>query len=655
MLNFGNKEFRNLQEQVLQNADELQEIKQSLGTALPNPIPGPVGPQGPVGVGEKGERGSIWTVGTDFPASPKESDLHLKNSEVYQFTNGKWVLYASIKGSQGLPGPKGDRGFPGVPGPVGPKGPMGHAAPVYEVKGVLTSIEQLPDPSTVATNTAFIIKSGNNLTLYSIVTPEDEEKYWTDLGLINVSQSASSITFNHTNTDLSAINVQTAITEVNTKINEKLPLLDKTARYTFLNNNEHLFAIDCDSGYGPFISGIAHIEKKNVYSIKYAVVIQFLGYQTHNNPNQASPLYNIVATATNNGQYYDETDTISAQTIINTIASKFRPENIVGADLNIENGTGTNAIQMKQDGTSGTFDFTGKNPTATNIDEDLTGEIPYGATGNFATVVGGKASAQGKRSMAQGTTTIAVGSYSHAEGDNSVAYGNDSHAEGYATVAEGTASHSEGNGTHASGEISHTEGFDTQAIGEGSHAEGAHTVARGDYSHAEGLNTETGYNGQTVVGHCNDNKETTVFEVGCGWTDENGIVQVRRNGFEVHRDGHASVQEVNTNDAKSVVNIEFLNNNAGTKIYQHTITSDQTPENKIVLFNHKSDNYSGANPANLVAAPMISGYVTDKYGYGTSPKAPIIRKSGPQIFFYDGSNITYIQPRSNLVDTVEEL
>ena len=40
---------------------------------------------------------------------------------------------------------------------------------------------------------------------------------------------------------------------------------------------------------------------------------------------------------------------------------------------------------MKQDGDSGTFDFTGKNPKATEIDSTLTGEIPYGATGNFAT------------------------------------------------------------------------------------------------------------------------------------------------------------------------------------------------------------------------------------------------------------------------------
>lgn len=225
---------------------------------------------------------------------------------------------------------------------------------------------------------------------------------------------------------------------------------------------------------------------------------------------------------------------------------------------NVNNGTGTNAVQMKQDGTSGTFDFTNKNPHATEIDETLTGQVTYGAIGNFATVVGGKAQASGKRSMAQGTTTIAKGNYSHAEGDNSVAYGNDSHAEGYATTASGTASHSEGNNTIASGELSHAEGFSTQAIGQGSHAEGAHTIARGDYSHASGLNTEADYNGQTVIGHCNDNKETTVFEVGCGWTDENGNVQTRKNGFEVHLDGHAEVSFVPTDNNNAIPNIGTL-------------------------------------------------------------------------------------------------
>lgn len=155
--------------------------------------------------------------------------------------------------------------------------------------------------------------------------------------------------------------------------------------------------------------------------------------------------------------------------------------------LNIIGGTGTGATQQIQDGTSGTFDFTGKNPNATAIDSTLTGNINYGGTGNYATVFGGKAAAIGKRSLAQGTTTVAKGAYSHAEGDNSVALGNDSHAEGYATTASGLQSHSEGFNTVATGTASHSEGKDTKAAGEFSHAEGKGGTANGNYSHIEGV------------------------------------------------------------------------------------------------------------------------------------------------------------------------
>lgn len=158
---------------------------------------------------------------------------------------------------------------------------------------------------------------------------------------------------------------------------------------------------------------------------------------------------------------------------------------------NVENGSGTNSVQMKQDGTSGTFDFTNKNLNATTADPTLTSNITYGGTGDFATVFGGKAAAIGKRSLAQGTTTIAKGNYSHAEGDNSVALGNDSHAEGYATLSQGRVSHSEGNATISQGAYSHAEGIQTKAIGEESHSEGLRTEAGGLASHSEGIDTKS--------------------------------------------------------------------------------------------------------------------------------------------------------------------
>lgn len=172
---------------------------------------------------------------------------------------------------------------------------------------------------------------------------------------------------------------------------------------------------------------------------------------------------------------------------------------------NIQDGTGNGAIQQVADGVSDGFNFTGKNANATALEPTLTGIIPYGATGEFASAFGGKCAAIGKRSMAQGTTTIAKGKYSHAEGDNSVSLGDDSHAEGYTTVtgvdaqaahaegintqALGKASHSEGEDTKASNIQAHAEGVRTTASGGGSHAEGADTIASGWYSHSEGYIT----------------------------------------------------------------------------------------------------------------------------------------------------------------------
>lgn len=159
---------------------------------------------------------------------------------------------------------------------------------------------------------------------------------------------------------------------------------------------------------------------------------------------------------------------------------------------NIKDGTGNGSLNQIKDGTGTTFsidDSSGnsKNPNAYALDNTIKGDIVFGGVGDYSTSLGGKSSAQGKRSVAQGTTTIAKGNYSHAEGDNSVALGPDSHAEGYATVTYGKASHSEGTSTQAIGEGSHAEGSNTKATKTGAHSEGEETDASGYASHTEGL------------------------------------------------------------------------------------------------------------------------------------------------------------------------
>jgi hypothetical protein len=75
-------------------------------------------------------------------------------------------------------------------------------------------------------------------------------------------------------------------------------------------------------------------------------------------------------------------------------------------------------------------------------------------------------------------------------------------------------------------------GYSTKAEGEYSFAEGRETYALGDYSHTAGTGTYAGEDNQFIIGTYNENKQTTLFEIGYGDNDES-----RKNIFEVHDSG----------------------------------------------------------------------------------------------------------------------
>jgi hypothetical protein len=212
MLKFGNKEFNNLQEQVLVNANEIESIKQSLGEALPEPIPGPQGPVGPEGPQGKSGTNVKWTIGTDLPASANPGDIHLLwNGDVYQYSATKgWVLEANIRGSQGVEGPRGFTGPQGERGPQGLQGRDGKAGPIYNIAGELDATSDLPDPETVDPNTAYIINDVSLGTkyVYGIINNE-----WVDLGPLMSTGWAASVNCTPANI-LEATNVQDAINQL---------------------------------------------------------------------------------------------------------------------------------------------------------------------------------------------------------------------------------------------------------------------------------------------------------------------------------------------------------------------------------------------------------------------------------------------------------
>lgn len=148
------------------------------------PMPGPQGPKGPQGIqGQTGERGSIWWA-TDSSLPPSGFSINdmcfVANGDIYKATSNGWQLIANIKGPQGIQGNVGPQGKAGPIGPQGPKGDKGDVGLMLELAGTLDSISQLPDPTTVPRNTAYIITIDGTKFVYGIQGTDTLE--WVSVG-----------------------------------------------------------------------------------------------------------------------------------------------------------------------------------------------------------------------------------------------------------------------------------------------------------------------------------------------------------------------------------------------------------------------------------------------------------------------------------------
>lgn len=246
MLKFGNQEFRNLEEQVFKNQQDIQDFKDGnqtiaefgitvvgilssvdqlpasgdnfgdaylIGTETPYdmrvwtrnipeqkamwvdlgafPLQGPQGP--------KGDKGSQIYSGNGLPTIiGQEGDIYINTATgiLYQYEGTEWKEKFSIKGPmgprglQGHQGIQGKRGATGLPGPIGPQGaqgPKGDYGPSFNIQGTLASTANLPTP------TADMKSKG-----YSYIIPDTagvkhvwviqgtNTLQWTDLGTAGV-------------------------------------------------------------------------------------------------------------------------------------------------------------------------------------------------------------------------------------------------------------------------------------------------------------------------------------------------------------------------------------------------------------------------------------------------------------------------------------
>lgn len=159
---------RNLEQQVEYLTQELTKLKQQLGGALPDPIPGPQGDPGPKGeTGPEGPMGYKIAGCTDALPSPtayRDGDFYLLfNGNLYKKINGEWVLQTSLRGPQGVVGPAG--GTEVIANPVG--SPTDNLTKI-NIDGTIYDI--VDDNESEITESKVLSKTGRILT------------YWSDLG-----------------------------------------------------------------------------------------------------------------------------------------------------------------------------------------------------------------------------------------------------------------------------------------------------------------------------------------------------------------------------------------------------------------------------------------------------------------------------------------
>lgn len=151
------------------------------------PLPGPKGEQGPQGIkGDAGTRGSIWKNGTSAPTITSgyltnDKYLNTSNGDVYNYTGSTWQLVGNIRGPQGIQGPQGNVGPQGPQGIQGQKGEKGEQGQSFVIAGTVANEGQLPDPSTVSDNVAYLVGTAAPYDLYVQLQDSSE---WFNVGVV---------------------------------------------------------------------------------------------------------------------------------------------------------------------------------------------------------------------------------------------------------------------------------------------------------------------------------------------------------------------------------------------------------------------------------------------------------------------------------------
>lgn len=246
MLKYGNAEFRNLQEQVLKNMEDIanihagsavldefgikvvgevdslndlpsvEEYKEAhedwaygdayaVGTSSPYrlfiltrgnesapadhwfdigsfPEPGPQGPQGEQG--EDGVTPSISTSASAETLSPGSSATVTVSKSGTDLAPTFTFNFGIPRGAQGVQGAQGPQGPQGIQGIQGIQGQKGDTGYLYTIIGQVNDYLHLPLPSSVSRDSAYLVGTQEPYDVYIIIGETDEELEWIDIGPI---------------------------------------------------------------------------------------------------------------------------------------------------------------------------------------------------------------------------------------------------------------------------------------------------------------------------------------------------------------------------------------------------------------------------------------------------------------------------------------
>ena len=126
---------------------------------------GIVGPQGP-----KGDKGDKGDTGEQGPRG-----------------------YTGETGATGAQGAQGPQGETGAQGPQGIQGPQGDPGESFLIKGNITNVNQLPDPSTAPRNEAYVLDDASPDTANQLyyITGDEGEEVWSHATFAGVGTSVS--------------------------------------------------------------------------------------------------------------------------------------------------------------------------------------------------------------------------------------------------------------------------------------------------------------------------------------------------------------------------------------------------------------------------------------------------------------------------------